>query len=287
MHRIAFLVPLSLGCSDYAFKADVDEPAIPEDTAAVRTDDPETPGTEPTEPDSSAPVAVCDVHPNPVQPPFEAATWDGSASYDPDGKAIVGYEWTLVEKPTGSSVEMGPSGEKVANFSPDLAGQYLGELVVVNGDGVPSAPCQVVLESTPAQDLWIELYWTKADDDMDLHLLKPGGNLETQGDCYYANCVGNGPDWGTGSADDDPHLDLDDIPGTGPENINVQSPSDGVYTVIVHDYPESVMTEANSVTVKIYIGGALEWSDTRPIAGENSYTEFATIDWTAGSVTAL
>ena len=84
---------------------------------------------------------------------------------------------------------------------------------------------------------------------------------------------------------DDPILDFDDISGTGPENINIESPVDGVYTVVVHDYSSSVFDAANAVTVNIYLNGILSWTATRDIEGENTYTTFASIDTSTDTVT--
>jgi len=254
------------------------------------SDPPEEEPPEEEPPEDELPVASCAVAPNPVAPPFESATWSGGGSYDPMGMAITDYDWRLTSTPGGSAVVMPMGGATRAGFTPDLAGDYTGQLTVTTSDGRVSEPCEAVLEAVPVEDLWVEMFWTHSGDDMDLHLLKPGGRLESDGDCYWANCAAGWGylDWGArGDSSDDPTLDLDDIPNTGPENINVPSPETGAFTVVVHDYPTSTYTPGNDVTVNIYVGGALVWSDTRTLTGEDSFESFAEIDWPSGAVTGL
>ena len=240
------------------------------------------------DPDPDKPVAVCNVSPDKIRPITGAATWDGSESYDPNGLEIVDYDWTLVALPSGSSSSM-PPGESIRSpFVPDMAGNYVAELVVVNEDGVESEPCGTTLQAEPGEALWVEMFWESSGDDMDLHLLAPGGALRTETDCYYANCAYSALDWGvSGNTLDDPALDLDDISGTGPENINIEEPEDAVYTVVVHDYPGSSFSPGNMVTINIYLDGALEWTDSRLISGEDTNTYFAEIDAATGTVTSL
>lgn len=300
MNRLLALVPLLLaGCQpDYDLtKEETPEAGAEQDTAALDEGTTE-PDPDPEEtgdsgdgggtalPDDGKPIATCDVSPNPVEPPFETATWDGSGSYDPEGHTIVDYSWALISAPSGSSVRMPTGSDAVrSGFEPDLAGDYIGQLVVTTDDGRRSEPCQVTLESIPAEDLWVEMFWGRSGDDMDLHLMQAGGRLESSDDCYFANCTG-GLSWGAAGTADDPYLDLDDIPGTGPENINIAAPYSGSsYEVYVHDYPGSVYSSSNDVTVRVYINGAKLYDQTKTISGEDSYTHFATINWSSGTVT--
>ena len=292
MKRIStVLLLLFISCIDYEFTNPGDNKPVITDTAIVIVD------TEDTYQPPGPPVAVCDVTPSPIAPPWEAATWVGVNSYDPSGETIITYDWTLISYPAGSTVIMPSGAQNRLNFVPDMAGNYVGQLIVTNALGAVSEPCTAILESVPVENLWIEMYWEHTDDDMDLHLIAPGGsydNLST--DCYYANCTPTmawvyNLDWGTSGYDgDDPSLDLDDIMGAGPENINILDPqTNGTYTVVVHDYQGSTsdVYGANNVTVNIYLNGSLTWTDTRAISGDNTVNEFAEIDWATGIVVSL
>ncbi len=234
------------------------------------------------------PVAVCSASPNPTEAIYGTADLIGDLSYDPAGLPLT-YAWTGVARPPGSAALIPgglPTDPNRLNFNPDVVGFYDFQLIVTNSAGVPSAPCIATLEAIPAEDLWVEMFWTYSGDDMDLHLVRNGGlgNMRTGQDCYYANCTG-GLSWGPAGASGDPRLDLDDIGGTGPENINVQSPESILYDVVVHDYPGSVYNGVNDVTVNIYLSGALAWTNTIGISGEDSDQYFATINWTTQTVT--
>ncbi len=230
------------------------------------------------------PIAVCETSRNALAPVRESTDFLGNGSYDPNDNAIVHYDWRLVSAPEGTSQVIGGEGPDRLGFSPELAGGYTAQLIVTNDQCVMSEPCTVDLSAVPAEDLWVELVWEKPGDDMDLHLLN-GASVslrESNADCYYGNCIpdfGTALPWGGTDTADDPKLDLDDIDGTGPENINILAPPDGSYLVAVHDFPGSVRQGANDVTVRIHLDGQLAWEDTRAISGEDDFVPFAEIRW--------
>ncbi len=204
------------------------------------------------------PIAVCSADPTEISAVFGESTLDGTASYDPGGLGISRYEWSLVSVPAGSSAVLDSPHASQFSFSGDVVGTYVAQLVVYNSADIPSEPCEVQIETIPGSDLWVEMYWTYGNDDMDLHVLAPAGSLTTGTDCFYGNCRA-GLDWGVL----------------------------GEYTVYVHDYPGIVNNNPNDVTVKIYVGGTLSWTDTRSITVEGSYNAFATVSVPDGLVTPL
>jgi hypothetical protein len=241
-------------------------------------------------PDSDKPVAVCNSDRLNMAPLRDNAELFGSESYDPNNLDLIDYQWKLVEQPEGSSFSLLEQNSSNRTFTPDLAGEYVFELMVTNEECAQSEPCQLSIVATPAEDLWIELSWEHSGDDLDLHLIKQGSRFESEGDCYYGNCVSDvaSLDWGIGGLlDDNPRLDLDDIEGVGPENINIQEPSQGNYTVMIHDYPGSEYSSNNTALVKIHLTGELVFERSVVITGEDSKIEVANILWPSLEVESL
>lgn len=158
------------------------------------------------------------------------------------------YRWEVVAAPAGSgAVPASPTSISTA-FTPDLVGEYRLRFTATDNEGL-SASCEVRVTAT-GQGLRIELFWD-IPGDVDLHLLHPTATawFTSPGDCYYAN---TGPSWDAPGAADDPRLDIDDIPGDGPENINIDIPVTGnVYRVGVHHYRSD---GCRTATVRIYCG---------------------------------
>ena len=71
------------------------------------------------------------------------AKLDGSQSYDPDGDLIT-FLWSIADAPPGSAASLIGATSPEPNFTPDLAGEFLIELVV-NGGQLDSAVAQVVV----------------------------------------------------------------------------------------------------------------------------------------------
>ncbi|MEE2756244.1 MAG: choice-of-anchor D domain-containing protein [Myxococcota bacterium] len=256
--------------------------------------------------------------------PLDVITLDGSASTDadaPDGRPIR-YEWTVIQRPTGSTAapvesftdpvrpqEGGPSDDSAtptAEFFVDIAGEYLIELTVTDrlGAMAPSDPCpqpgsRVRIVAEPLADIHVQLLWTTPrdsdDDDMgadvDLHLGHPArmGWFDALYDCYYVNPR---PDWGIPNQfADDPSLDIDDIGGGGPENINLDNPEStqrlgGPYDVGAHYFRASMANFGGGdygtsiATVRIYLAGELAYEGEKELRETNDFWEVGSIVWT-------
>jgi hypothetical protein len=271
----------------------------------VVSDDPDEPqlqipifGVADPEELGKGPVAVCGLDFNSA--PFQLVSFDGSASYDPDGLPLT-YTWIL-NAPPGSGAVLSNFNSATPATTLDLAGDYTATLTISNTNNQTDS-CDQTVTAVPNENFRIEMFWGLTDD-MDLHLLEANdgngnpGQPRTDGDCYFSNCNTSStwstpPDWGMpGVTADDPGLDLDDIQNTGPENINIVAPAgppyDGEYIVFVHDFSGSTTDTLgpNDVTVNIYLNGVLSQTYSFQISGDDDDYYVARIHWPTGVITA-
>lgn len=76
-------------------------------------------------------------------------TLDGSASSDGNGKTFT-YQWTILQKPSGSDAQLQQAATPSAAFTPDVAGTYLLELEISNASGEDTDEVSITA-SSPTQ----------------------------------------------------------------------------------------------------------------------------------------
>jgi hypothetical protein len=155
---------------------------------------------------------------------------------DPDG-GVVTYQWTVTTRPSGSTSQPSTPTSSTTSFFVDLAGTYTITLTVTDDEG-NKVSCIVTITAIPDQDLHVELVWDQQYGDADLHLTRagvtPSSAWYTGNDCFFANQNAAWPPNGPGG---NATLDIDDMAGYGPENINItDSPVNGTYEIGVAYY---------------------------------------------------
>jgi len=171
-----------------------------------------------------------------------------------DGESLA-FMWELASREVGSAAgPPSPRNRAETNFTPDIAGEYLLRVTVTDDDG-ETASCETTVLAFSDEGLRVEMFWnTGGSSDMDIHLAREeASRWFSSDDCYYANCNASDGDvleWYAPGIADNPSLDLDDTNGFGPENINIDEPEPGVYTIGVHAF-----SGRSGVTVRVYCGG--------------------------------
>lgn len=259
--------------------------------------------------------------------PLDVVVLDGSQSIDQDSEdnRPETYEWVITSRPEGSVSQPHESFYDPAQpanggvdddittptsvFFVDLAGTYTAELRVRDSLGLDSIACEnpavVTIVAKPEEAIHVQLVWRTPGDedetegggtDLDLHLLHPNAEnwFSRPYDCHYAEPV---PDWGQlDNSADDPSLDIDDINGAGPENINLDNPENtdilgAPYLVGVHYYNSRDRVTGQDygeswATVRIFIEGDLAWDFTEDgnpgeklMEAEDHFWDVAQISW--------
>jgi hypothetical protein len=230
--------------------------------------------------DYDYPVAVID-GPDEVAP-RDTVTLDGSGSSDPAGGSLT-YHWALESAPDGSDAAAHlVTATDRAYLQTDLAGTYDVTLQVETAQGLRSAPARHRITAIPEEQIHIELTWDTGAADLDLHLLDGDGAFFTPpGDCTWCN---RNPSWGGIGTEDDPSLDIDDLSGYGPENVNVRVPADDTYRVLVHYFQDNGDGDVVA-TVRVYVRG-VEAGRYVHVLRRNQVWEAARIEWPSGVVLA-
>ncbi len=210
--------------------------------------------------------------------------------------SITSYQWSIVEQPPESSVELSQPNAMETGFffssstgdrpGLDVAGTFVVSLTVTDDQGLTSTnDARVTLSSVPSERLHVQLTWDSQYNDLDLHLNRSGGPYcDDDNSCNWQNCKATSfspPEWDgvSGRTAGDPSLDVDDLTGYGPENINVDAPGNDTYTSAVHYFSGSVETYA---TVKIYVNGGLAFERSAQVSNSNDKWEVAEVQWQNG-----
>ncbi len=216
--------------------------------------------------------------------------------------SIVTYSWSIEAQPQQSTVILSSPDAMTTGFEfnsaqgivsgLDVAGEYVVRLTVTDDSGLTSTnDARVNLNAVPSEALHIELTWESPNWDLDLHMVKDGAAYCSTSSCYYANCkpgAAGYPEWDGvgGRGGGDPVLDIDDLNGYGPENINIDEPEEGVYRAAVHTFSAG-LNEDVGVTLKVYVNGALAYDDYRIMGDGGDMWEVVEISWANGVPTVF
>jgi|GEM_PF-612929 len=220
-------------------------------------------------------------------------TTTNSTPATPEG-SIVATRWDLVEKGPDSTVLLSSPTTPETGFvfanrrGVDVAGRYEACAVVTDELGTDSNNrCCVDFEAIPSQSFLVQLTWAQSTGDMDLHVTKRNGAGEycvtslgggAQGvdapfttgtcaagtDCGFYNCRADDTDSPNWDAElprsaGDPSLDIDDLSGFGPENINVDLAVTGSYGFGATTFSSGSFL----MTMRLFVFGRLagEWQE--------------------------
>jgi len=182
----------------------------------------------------------------------------------------------------GGIIPTDPESGAFAFESPLFCGEQLVKCVWSNEAGQYVLVTRVITEDCIEPDIRVGLSWTELGDDFELHLVRPGGRINTSDDCTWTTCIGSGPDWGVeGDPTDDPRKDVDNTGAFGPENIVLAGPEEGIYTVLVEHWSSGDPMAPGTVTFNV--DGTTTVVEIDALAPQEVWTA-GTIAWPSGVV---
>ncbi len=192
----------------------------------------------------------------------------------------------------------GRNGEEIIGTLPTLAdgsfssatplfcGEQLIKCVWNNASGSYVLVQKFITTDCVDADVRVTLSWDDKARDLELHLVKPGGRINTNTDCTWTTCIGTGPDWGVaGDASDDPKKDVDNTGSFGPENIFLAKPETGVFHVMVEHWAAGEPMNDARLIINIK-GKPATVLDRKNLVTQHVWRA-ATIAWPAGTVTKV
>jgi hypothetical protein len=186
-----------------------------------------------------------------------------TATATPSAGVITSTIWQLTQRPIGSAANPTTPNNLVSNLFMDLAGDYTMTFTAEDSAGA-SGSCSTILHAIPTENLRIELSWNTPTTDIDSHLLHPTAPswYHSTLDCMFINCDGGGgPAWGAAGTADDARLDIDDVEGFGPENINIDFPEVNTangYRFGAYNFTDDSDNTPSNITVRIFCGGIVK-----------------------------
>ncbi len=248
--------------------------------------------------------------------PLDRVYLTGINSYDTrdpeDPSLIVGYRWEIISFPGDADEEMfeqtGVNSQVFSMWLP-IAGEYTVRLYVTNDVGIESGVSEtsdITFLAKPSSRLHLQMVWDTPTTDLDMHFVLAGQSsgeaYNLQWDCYWSQCRPGCTEFDTPCDNPihwfpefdmftgpNPHLDIDDTNGLGPENINVDEPNPASYHIYVHYYAigngqPSIRTQS---TVRVYGDGVLR-AEYRRGLDKNDLWAVGKIVWDEdGNVTVI
>ena len=193
-----------------------------------------------------------------------------------------------VEGPDGQTITGTIKTDKDGEYSfeaPLFCGEQTVKAVWSNEEGRYVVVRRVTTTGCSEPALRVTLGWDGQGQDFELHLVREGGRLNDHAsDCTWTSCL-DGLEWGAPmSKEDNPRKDVDNKGTFGPENIFLQAPADGTYTVLVEHWGNG-KAAAGSVTIHVRGVGTTE-IPIASLAHSHVFTA-ATITFPGGIVTKV